>query len=39
MWILIPLIAVLGLAFGLHTLFPDALQVEQNRMALVYYLV
>jgi aspartyl protease family protein len=38
-WILIPLIAVLGVAFGLHTLFPDALQVEQNRMSLVYYLV
>jgi aspartyl protease family protein len=37
-WILIPLIAVLGVAFGLHMLFPGALQVEQNRMSLVYYL-
>jgi aspartyl protease family protein len=36
---LIPLTVVLGLAFGLHTLFPDALQAEQNRMSLVYYLV
>jgi aspartyl protease family protein len=38
-WILVPLIVVLGVAFGLHTLFPDTLQVEQNRMSLVYYLV
>jgi aspartyl protease family protein len=38
-WILIPLGVVLAIAFGLHVRFPDALQVEQNRMSLVYYLV
>lgn len=39
MWILVLLILVAGLAFGLHTLFPDALRLEQNRMSLVYYVV
>ena len=39
MWLLILLVVVGGLALGLHTLFPDALQREHNRMALVYYLV
>jgi aspartyl protease family protein len=38
-WVLILLAAVLGIELGLHTLFPDALQVEQNRMSLVYYLL
>lgn len=38
MWLLILLAVVGGLALGLHTLFPDALQLEHNRMALVYYL-
>jgi aspartyl protease family protein len=39
MRILVLLIVVAGLAFGLHTLFPDALRLEQNRMSLVYYVV
>ena len=39
MWILVLLVLVAGLAFGLHTLFPDALRLEQNRMSLVYYVV
>ena len=38
MWLLILLALVGGLALGLHTLFPDALRLEHNRMALVYYL-
>ena len=38
MWLLILLAVVGGLALGLHTLFPDALRLEHNRMALVYYL-
>jgi aspartyl protease family protein len=39
MRILVLLVLVAGLAFGLHTLFPDALRLEQNRMSLVYYVV
>jgi aspartyl protease family protein len=39
MWLLILLVVVGGLAFGLHTLFPDALRLEHNRMSLVYYVV
>jgi aspartyl protease family protein len=36
---LLVLLAVVGaIAFGLHTLFPEALRFEQNRMSLVYYL-
>jgi aspartyl protease family protein len=39
MWLLIPLAVVGGIALALHALFPDALRLEHNRMALVYYLV
>lgn len=38
MWLLILLAVVGALAFGLHAIFPDALRLEHNRMALVYYL-
>ena len=39
MSLLVLLALVGGLALGLHALFPDALLLEHNRMALVYYLV
>lgn len=38
MWLLVPLAVLGALALGLHTLFPDALRLEENRMSLVYYL-
>jgi aspartyl protease family protein len=38
-WFLIAVGAALLLAFGLHTLFPEALRLEQSRMSLVYYAV
>lgn len=37
MWLLVLLASIGAIAFGLHTLFPDALRLEQNRMSLVYY--
>jgi hypothetical protein len=37
-WLLILLAVVGALALGLHAIFPDALRLEHNRMALVYYL-
>lgn len=37
MWLLILLGVIGAIAFGLHTLFPDALRLDQNRMSLVYY--
>lgn len=39
MWLLILLAVIGAIAFGLHTLFPDALRLEQNRMSLVYYVM
>ncbi|MGH6898324.1 MAG: TIGR02281 family clan AA aspartic protease [Geminicoccaceae bacterium] len=39
MWLLILLAVVGALALGMHTLFPDALRLEHNRMSLVYYVV
>ena len=38
MWFLLLLAVVGAVAFGLHTLFPDALRLEHNRMSLVYYI-
>lgn len=37
MWLLFVLAGIGAIVLGLHTLFPDALRAEHNRMSLVYY--
>jgi aspartyl protease family protein len=38
-FLILLVVGVLIVAFGLHTLFPEALRLEHNRMSLVYYVV